>query len=48
MSRQFPSFVTVSAHGTLDLLRDAQRFGKDDNQNTKSSEDYKNGTYNFE
>lgn len=47
MSRQFPSFVTVFAHGTLGLLRDTQTTisrkssGKRENQNTKSSEDHK-------
>lgn len=47
MSRQFPSFVTVFAHGTLGLLRDTQTIisressGKRENQNTKSSEDHK-------
>lgn len=46
-SRQFPSFVTASAHETLALSRDAQTtisresFGKRKDQNTKSTEDYK-------
>lgn len=45
-SRQFLSFVTAFAHGTVDLLRDTQittfrDTGNKGNRNTESSEDHK-------
>ena len=36
MSRQFPSFVTASAHGTLDLSRDAQTISTEKSDKEKT------------